>query len=352
MGKIFFFRKKIFLATEIHFFDFFVLRLFDRKDRLAVSDQSEPDMAPFKRIARSPEEAKAAGCSSILNYFSPAPKKGRRTKNSKAAGRAKNKVDPQVKAPKTGPKTADATTPAVTEATKVKKTRRSWSSGERLQLLTQAMQDWAAEKAKPKASQQSMRDFAKCKSIPFSTFQEHAVPDTNKRRKLGSGVGAKPLITQLTANVVVDTLIRKDRANQGEGVSGAIDMIEELQPGLSRKQISLSFRRTVRPKFKHRLTNPVAAQHSTTKRSAITVAQQFRWHKVMILCFPSIISSCVTSFFFCSVHRFCVFGTSGTKHYSFLFHRFISRCYVPFSYRIGRGEPACLRWWRNGQGSW
>jgi len=125
-----------------------------------------------------------------------------------------------------------------------------------------------------------MRWFAEYNSIPFSTFQEHVCSDAEKRIKLGSKVGKKSLIKASTANVVVDTLIRKDRANQGEGVRGAVDMIEELEPQLNRSQITLAFRRTVRPKFKGRLTNPVAAQHSTTKRSAITVPQQFRWHRV------------------------------------------------------------------------
>ena len=121
----------------------------------------------------------------------------------------------------------------------------------------------------------SLRWFAASKGIPLTTFYEHVCPDDKKRIKL-SGVGKKCLIPESVVGVVVDTLIRKDRANQGEGVRGAVDMIEELQPHLKRSQIVNSFRHTVRPRFKGRLTDPVAVQHTTTKRSAITVTQQSR----------------------------------------------------------------------------
>ena len=232
-------------------------------------------MTPFKRVAKTPEEAKAAGLSTIHSFFRPVPKKGRRTKNSKSAGR-KKKNDLNIvweKVPK-------VTTPTGVAVRDKKKTRQSWSSGAGLEKLSQAAEDWAIELTKAKEERRSMRWFAEYKSIPFSTFQQHVCPDAEKRIKLGSSVGKKSLIKVSTANVVVDTLIRKDRANQGEGVRGAVDMIEELEPHLNRAQITRAFRRTVRPKFKGRLTNPVAAQHSTTKRSAITVTQQFRWHKV------------------------------------------------------------------------
>ena len=163
--------------------------------------------------------------------------------------------------------------------------------------MSQAADDWAIELTKAKEERKSMRWFAENKSIPFSTFQEHVCPDAAKRIKLGSSVGKKSLIKVSTANVVVDTLIRKDRANQGEGVRGAVDMIEELEPHLNRGHIEMAFRRTVRPKFKDRLTNPVAAQHSTTKRSAITVPQQFRWHRVSN--FTSSVKSFIHSLFLC-----------------------------------------------------
>ena len=63
------------------------------------------------------------------------------------------------------------------------------------------------------------------------------------------------------------------------------DMIQELQPGMNRKQANQSFHRTIRPKFVGtggiKPKEQVKAQATTTKRSAITVKQQFRWHMVV-----------------------------------------------------------------------
>jgi hypothetical protein len=51
-------------------------------------------------------------------------------------------------------------------------------------------------------------------------------------------------------------------------------------PKYSRKQLDKAFRRTLRPQYNERMTNPVAVHATTTKRTAITPAQQWRWHKV------------------------------------------------------------------------
>ena len=93
-------------------------------------------------------------------------------------------------------------------------------------------------------------------------------------------MGRKPLLGSTSQEVIVDVLIRKDRANEGVGIAGAVDILEEMHPELKRGQIERSFRRTVRPAHP-RLTNPVAVQATTTKRTAITVAQQWRWYKVL-----------------------------------------------------------------------
>jgi hypothetical protein len=51
-------------------------------------------------------------------------------------------------------------------------------------------------------------------------------------------------------------------------------------PEYSRKQLDQAFRRTVRPQRSERMTDPFAVQATTTERTAITPAQQWRWHKV------------------------------------------------------------------------
>ena len=105
-------------------------------------------------------------------------------------------------------------------------------------------------------------------------------PSNSKRIKLGASVGRKPVISADTQAVITDVLIRLDRANQGKGVREAMDLLETMQPEFKRTQLEGSFRRTVRPKFVKVLTGRVTVKATTTKRTAFTVQQQWRWHKV------------------------------------------------------------------------
>jgi hypothetical protein len=68
-------------------------------------------------------------------------------------------------------------------------------------------------------------------------------------------------------------LIRKDRANEGASEGEAVEILEKIYPEYSRKQLDQAFRRTERPQYSERMTYPVAAQTTTTKRTAITPAQ-------------------------------------------------------------------------------
>mmetsp|Transcript_55081 Transcript_55081/g.125309 ORF Transcript_55081/g.125309 Transcript_55081/m.125309 type:complete len:312 (+) Transcript_55081:149-1084(+) len=137
--------------------------------------------------------------------------------------------------------------------------------------------------------------FAKAKSLPPSTFHEHvadykesraplpSVPDraaaakaAAKRRRRG-----KPaLISYEKQEFIIEVIVRADRANEGMTSLALFDMIEALCPELKRKQIRPAFIKFKRSKRNRgRLTGTVKAQKSTTKRSAITVEQQFRWHQ-------------------------------------------------------------------------
>ena len=138
--------------------------------------------------------------------------------------------------------------------------------------------------SRPEADQINMAFFAELRGIPFSTLQGHVAPSNSKRIKLGASVGRKPVICSIISPasqaVITDVLIRLDRANQGKGVKEAVDILETMHPGCTRTQLEGSFRRTVRPKFVKVLTGPVTVQATTTKRTAFTVQQQWRWHKV------------------------------------------------------------------------
>lgn len=123
-----------------------------------------------------------------------------------------------------------------------------------------------------------MHKFAKCSGIPFHTFRKYVCSDSKKRRKLGSRAGAPQLIGEDTAVFVVDVLRRKDRANDSLNKRAAVDMLQDLQPGAKRKALEQAFDRNIRSKHKDKLSGIIKTQPSTPKRSATTVAKQFRWH--------------------------------------------------------------------------
>jgi len=86
--------------------------------------------------------------------------------------------------------------------------------------------------------------------IPYTSLQTHITTNDSKRIKLGSSVGRKPIIDDASADIITDVLIRKDRANQGVGVGGAVDILEQMHPEHTRQQLDRSFRRTVRPQLR------------------------------------------------------------------------------------------------------
>ena len=121
---------------------------------------------------------------------------------------------------------------------------------------------------------------AEVHEIPFTTLQTNITLNNSKRIKLGSGVGRKPILDDQREAIIFDVLIRKDRANEGASVGEAVDILEQICPEYSRKQLDQASRRTLRPQCSERMTGTFAAQATTTKWTAITPAQQWRWHKV------------------------------------------------------------------------
>jgi hypothetical protein len=161
--------------------------------------------------------------------------------------------------------------------------RQNWSKGDGLKRMTDAAAKWEEELKKPEADQVSLTFFAERCGIPKTTLQNHVTTAEGKRIKLGAGVGKKSLIPAAYQEVITDVVVRQERGNHGVGVAGGVDILERILPQFSREQLDQSFRRTTRPDVVARLTGLVAVQATTTKRPAITVAQQWRWHKVHIL---------------------------------------------------------------------
>ena len=113
------------------------------------------------------------------------------------------------------------------------------------------------------------------------TIRNYCHPEKDKRHKLGGHIGRRRLLDSGTAQVLVDTIRRHDRANQGKGLPEIIGTIQEIKPELDRKQARNTYDKTVKKDHKKELTGIVKAQATTTKRSGITVEQQWRWHTLV-----------------------------------------------------------------------
>ena len=92
--------------------------------------------------------------------------------------------------------------------------------------------------------------------IPYAAIQQHAIQNGEKRTGPGHGGCLVPLLSSESEEVIVGVLVWKGRANEGAGVKGAVGILEEIHPNLTRQKISWAFRRTVRPALSYRLTNP------------------------------------------------------------------------------------------------
>ena len=123
----------------------------------------------------------------------------------------------------------------------------------------------------------SMREFARTKCIPIGTFAKYAHGNPAKRQTLGDGVGHKSLLPKGDVNMIVDMVIRRDRANEGYTRQEIVDVILEMDRSLDVRQAENVWN-YIHKTNRHRLTGLIQPQITTTKRSAITLHQQYRWH--------------------------------------------------------------------------
>ena len=124
-----------------------------------------------------------------------------------------------------------------------------------------------------------LKAFSNVVGVPYDTFKKYATKDSDKRRPLGKSAGRAPLIPEAEQQFLADVLARKDRGNDGASRAEAIDYVIEISPKLTRDQARLHLNRTLLKNHPDQVKpKPKVAQATTTKRSAITVEQQFRRH--------------------------------------------------------------------------
>ena len=188
-------------------------------------------MPPLKALPKSEAHAKKEGCAPMTTFFSPKTLPGRPKNKPSAAGRPAAQKD---QAPTVAVATKEAEAPTQKKA---KATRQSWSKGEGLKRMSDAMATWEEEQAKPEKDRMSLRFLATKEKIPFSTLQEHLTTNEKKKVKLGDGAGKKPLLSKKTQDVIVDVLVRKDRAYEGAGFGETLGILEEMHNELKQTQI-------------------------------------------------------------------------------------------------------------------
>ena len=121
----------------------------------------------------------------------------------------------------------------------------------------------------------SMLEYHKCVVIPRATLQreEKASEQVNHTRGRPHSI-----LTKWQQDFLIDTVRRRDRANDGMSPKDIVDSILVMNPNLTRKQRwNLLIR--LRSSYSDVLSRTVTAQATTTKRTGINVAQQFRFYK-------------------------------------------------------------------------
>ena len=185
-------------------------------------------MGPKKALPKSLAAAEELGFKPMTSFFSAAVLRGRPKLKKSNVGRpsaVEKALPPAPAAAK--PAAAAAAAPA---PKKDKKKRKSWSKGPGLEELSAAVTAWGLEVAKPQKDRVSMTWFATQRQIPLTVLQTHVTSNDEKRIKVGDGPGKKTLISEDIQRVVVDCLVRRDRGNQGLGVTGSLDLLEEVAP--------------------------------------------------------------------------------------------------------------------------
>ena len=241
-------------------------------------------MARTRSTISNPNDTEEKGSSKqkITSFFSPIKKPGR-PKKKKGGSRGRGR--PKISKPPPPPAFAKKPPQAAKKVPgKVKQTRTNWSKGVHLENMTNAVTEWFvpehANTLDSNGEKMSPRAYSVSVGIPFETLKHYIHQDPTKRRELGKQVGAKPVLEKHLSQFVSDVVRRADRGNEGKSRREAIDLIAEVNPNLSFQQSSNYFDRTFKKLHKDEIkAKPVKAQKTTSKRSMITVEQQYRWFK-------------------------------------------------------------------------
>ena len=216
-------------------------------------------MAPPKQPPKTAAQAVASGNFLLTDFFAK-KKRGRGRPRKKrgnladdnitvlAVKKAKRGRPPSQTAkssqtakpppPKTKVVVAKHPPPTTMEVTK-KLSRTNWRKGKHKERLAKAIDNWdsgGGNAIDSNGERVSLSAFSNLVGIPYNTLRQYIKGDKEKRRIVGKSVGQQPLIKKKDQEFVAQVLARLDRANDGATLPEAIDMVQQLDPNLSRPQ--------------------------------------------------------------------------------------------------------------------
>ena len=250
-------------------------------------------MAKTKRVFNRRLAPAFAGVGGIAQYFNIIKKRGRPSKkcNQENSEIEDNASDIEDNASNIAPLASQDGDEGKTESQSKeeeapqKKKRRNWGVGDDRLLMDKAVNDWF-EKGELKYDDNGeeitdYRIYARRECIPVNTFYKYIC--TNNRRKIGDGRrGKRRILEDEDIKFVGNVCARADRANDGLSRKEATDVIQQLKPNINRFAAARQLSRVVIPK------NAAAGlikcktqkvQGTTSDRTNINTAQQYRWHK-------------------------------------------------------------------------
>ena len=229
------------------------------------------------------EKRKANGFASIESFMKRGrgkPKKSAPKKSGKKRKKVITEADPRKASAK---KKKPNETIASAVSSEKKTTRTNWSKGENAERLAKAVGDWFGKKGDAideNGESIALKPFSVIVRIPYRTLANYTNKDPKKRHKLGKASGPPRILDTSNTKFLTDVLRRADRGNEGMSRAEAITTMQELLP-VSRKTGSKLLTKYVLRGTENKgvlKSNLVVAQPTTTKRSAITFEQQWRWH--------------------------------------------------------------------------
>ena len=228
--------------------------------------------------------AQPKGQSQLHDYFGQLDKNGHTRGRPRGGGETKTT---KTTAPSSSSSSssslavASSSSSSTSPAPKRRAKRTQWGAPENVEQLRKIVSDWDNRDNNPEIRHMSQNEYCKFVGIPKATLKKYICSDKSKRRTPGAKGGATTLLTSDEQELIVQCIIRRDRANVPYSRQEIVTMIMELRPDLTNRiQVGLLWDR-VHARNKDRLTNRIKAQDTTTKRSAITVASHYRWHKLV-----------------------------------------------------------------------